>query len=791
MEFIPADASQSIEFDKILELLKRGCLSPLAAEHISELPYLDNSTAIQDQLMLVDEYRYLMVLSESLPIASYGEVRKQLDYLQTDGYVLEIEDIVEINHIIQIAKAIEQHFKKMEEEKAPRLKELFANLDFPAGIEKIIPRVVDDAGEIRANASVELSRIIRAIRSKEGQVLKEFNKILLQYKQKGLLSESEESYRNGRRVLSIPSEHKRQIKGIMHDESATGKTSYIEPESVVLINNDILELELEKRKEIYKILKELCLKLKGYTSYIHAYQAMLITLDVIQSKARLAVQIDGHRPKIVDQPCFKIIEGYHPLLKLKNKESAVTTVPFTLELKEQDRIFMISGPNAGGKSITLKAVGLLQLMVQFGCLVPVAADSEFGVFHTLCCDIGDQQSVEDDLSTYSGRLKNMKEFLERANSRSLVLIDEFGSGTDPKLGGAIAESILFTLHRKKIHAVITTHYSNLKVFAHKTKGIVNGAMHFDQEQLQPSYQLIVGKPGGSFAFEIAEKVGLPQRVLHFAKKNAGVSLKAMDSLISDLTKQQKKLADKEEELQKKEKVLDRLTSNYNTLQGELDIQRKKFKKVRKEFEVNGIARDKKQLEKLVKDLRESQNIEKAKEVLAEVKTKQKDVQQTVESLKEEIFEVTPDGEIPIVGDFVKTRNGSLYGQVVKIKKNKLIIETGNMQISVAMADCIKINRPIEKNSKKRINTYLKTETSAIESKIDIRGYRRAESLLLLEEFLDNALISNANMIKIIHGTGNGVLRRAVREKLREYKDIKSITSPPDEQGGEGVTLVNF
>ena len=791
MEFIPADAGISIEFDKIIDLLKQGCLSEMAADHIADSSFLMEPVVIQEQLRLVDEYRYLKVISESLPLSSYSDVTQKLDYLKTEGYVLEVEELVAINHIIQIAKAIELHFKKMDEESAPHLKRLYDSIDLPSNIEKIIPNVIDDTGEIKSNASPELARIIRGIRSKESQVQKEFNRILNQYKQKGFLSESEESYRNGRRVLSIPAEYKRQIKGIMHDESATGKTSFIEPESVVMINNDILELELEKRKEIYKILKELCSKLRGYVSYIHSYQSMLVTLDVIQTKARLAQQLDGHRPKIVDRPCFKIKNGYHPLLKLKNNQAGTDTIPFTLELKDHDRIFMISGPNAGGKSITLKAVGLLQLMIQFGCLVPVDADSEFGIFHDLCCDIGDQQSVEDDLSTYSGRLKNMKEFLDKATNRSLILIDEFGSGTDPKLGGAIAESILFTLHRKKVYAVITTHYSNLKVFAHETKGIVNGAMHFDQEKLQPSYQLMVGKPGGSFAFEIAEKVGLPKRVLHFAKKNAGVSLKAMDSLISDLTKQKKQLDDKQSELTQKEKMLDRLTSNYSSLQKELDIQRKKFKKVRKEFEVNDIARDKKELEKLVKDLRESQNVEGAKKALAEVKTKQKDVQQTVEELKEEIFVVTPDGDIPVVGDFVKTRNGNLHGQVMKINKNQLIIQTGNMQINAAISDCVKIIKPIERNAKKRVNTYLKTETSSIENNIDIRGYRRAESLLLLEEFLDNALISNASMIKIIHGTGNGVLRRAVREKLREYKDIKEITSPPDEQGGEGVTLVNF
>ena len=791
MNFIPADAHLSIEFEKVIALIQSYCIAEPASLAIEEQEFYHKPEILNLQLDLVAEYKSFLDVAEDLPIAFYRDISKALKALSTNGYVLELDDIREIHQIITTVFEIDAFFMTEKKTKAPKLFTLFDYAEKPAQLNKIIPNVLNEEGQVKDNASPELHKIVKAIRSKEQQVFKEFNTILSKYKQQGVLSQSEESYRNGRRVLSIPSEYKRKIKGIIHDESGTGKTSFIEPESVVLINNEIMELELDKRKEIYKILKELCTSLRNYGPLIQQYQDILTELDVIRAKAKLAVSLDANRPKIVDTPCFKLIEAYHPLLLLKNQKLGIKTVPLTLEMTPNNRIFLISGPNAGGKSVSLKTVGLIQLMVQIACLVPVHPDTEIGLYEQLCCDIGDQQSLEDDLSTYSSRLKNMKAFLDHGNERSLILIDEFGSGTDPKMGGSIAQSILFELNKLKIYAVITTHYSNLKVFAYKTKGIVNGAMHFDQEKLQPTYELIVGKPGSSFAFEIAEKVGLPKKLLHFAKKNAGTNLRAMDKLINDLQSQQKQLNDQLESITSKEKTLDRLTKSYHNMQREMEVKRKKFRKEKKEFEVNDKIQDKRQLEKLVKELRENQNLERAKEELKKAKVEQKVVEKTVTQLNEEIFDHIPSNEVPKVGDHVKTRNGSLIGVLVKIKKKDAVIQTGNMEITAALAECVKIAQPLEINQKKRINTYLQTDTSTITSKLDIRGYRRSEALLMLEEFLDNALMSNSTHLEIIHGTGSGVLRRAAREKLKEYKDVREVSSPPDAQGGEGVTLVKF
>jgi len=472
MKFIPADAKVSIEFDKVIDLLQSYCIAEHAAAYIRNHPVYLELDQVNRQLDYVSEYKSFLDVGEDFPLAYYADVRQSLKELSTVGYVLELDQIREIQHIISTVFEIDDFFVGERKQKAPSLLSVYDSADKPSQLSKIIPNVINEEGQVKDNASPELLKIVRAIKSKEQQVFKEFNQILSKYKQQGVLSQSEESYRNGRRVLSIPSEYKRKIKGIIHDESGTGKTTFIEPETVVYINNEILELQVEKRKEIYKILKELCHSLREYGPLIEQYQEILTEFDIIRAKAKFAMSLDASKPKVVQQPCFNLKNAFHPLLFLKNQKLGLKTVPMTLELEGKNRIFLISGPNAGGKSVSLKTVGLIQMMTQIGCLTPVDPDSEIGLFNQLCCDIGDQQSLEDDLSTYSSRLKNMKDFLDYADEKSLILIDEFGSGTDPKMGGSIAQSILFELNKKKVFAVITTHYSNLKVFAFKTKGIV-------------------------------------------------------------------------------------------------------------------------------------------------------------------------------------------------------------------------------------------------------------------------------------------------------------------------------
>ena len=501
-------------------------------------------------------------------------------------------------------------------------------------------------------------QIRKSIISRKQDLEKQFRFVIKDFKQKGWLSETVESFRNGRRVLSVPSEHKRKIRGIIHDESTTGKTAFIEPEAIIDINNDIFDLETDEKREIYLILKELSATLRPYVSLMHNYQELIVWYDTIQAKAKFALRLNANKPKLKAEPHFGFLNAFHPLLYLKNKGTEKPTIPFDLQLRKDNRMLILSGPNAGGKSITMKSVGLLQLMHQAGMLIPVDPESEVGIFQNLFADIGDQQSIEDDLSTYSSRLKNMRVFLTKADGTTLVLIDEFGSGTDPKIGGAIAEGILKELNQKKVFGVITTHYSNLKMYAYKAKGIVNGSMLFDNEKLTPTYHMKVGRPGSSFAFEIAQKSGLQKKVLTYARHKAGKNEKAVDELLIDLQREKKELETKLEEMQTREKKLEKLIKTYEQLHRDLEYKRKKLKLEAKEQSLQQTASDNKAFEKLVREIKEEKNLEKAKKMAAKVKAQREQLSENVSGLREEIYykdAVNKDSEIKI-GDFVKIKN---------------------------------------------------------------------------------------------------------------------------------------
>ena len=476
---------------------------------------------------------------------------------------------------------------------------------------------------------------------------------------------------------------------------------------------------------------------------------------------------------------------------LKNKSQDKKTVPFDLALKGNNRILVLSGPNAGGKSVTMKTVGLQQLMLQSGMLIPSNPESEVGVFKKIFADIGDQQSLDDDLSTYSSRLQNMKVFLDQADENTLILIDEFGSGTDPKIGGAIAEALLREFNFKKVYGLITTHYSNLKMFAFKVKGIVNGSMTFDKDTFSPTFKMKVGRPGSSYAFEIAQKSGLNKKVLNYAKHKTGKNEKAIDELLIDLQREKKELEDKLVEMSGREKKLEKLIKNYDNMSKDLEFKRKKLKLENKEKSLQQSIKENKELEKLVREIREEKNLEKAKLQAAKIKEERQSLNKDVSNLKEEIYykpiEAGKEKEIK-VGDFVKLRTGGASGKVDSIEKGKAIVLMGLMKMTANVRDLIHANEPLDIRSNKSIATDVTKNVANFESKIDLRGLSREEALKLLENFVDKALMSNATQLNIVHGKGNGVLRKAVKQKLREYNAIHEIRHPQQSEGGDGVTI---
>ncbi len=792
MKIFDSNILKALEFDKVLKLVQAYCTSDLAKAHFENIGFLTDVERLEGMLMEVDEMRKSLESVSPLVIRNFRDIGIYLENLKTEGFVLSTEALQDINAVLQGIRTIKNYFTAGRKELYPALGQLSNEINVPVEIVDLISNVLDEDGEIKPGASPMLIKITRAIRSKKLEINRVFDSIAAEYRTRGLLSDTVETYRNGRRVLTLPVENKRKIRGIIHDESATGRTVYIEPERIIELNNDLFDLELEYKKEIYKILRKVSDELRIYTENLRDNLGLLIEFDIIVAKAKLAIVMDAKKPFLYPYPMFHFKKAYHPLLLLKNKEKDMITVPFDLKLSKGNRILVISGPNAGGKSITLKAVGLLQLMTQSGFLIPADESTKMGIFDKIFADIGDQQSLEDDLSTYSSRLKNMKTFLEKADNKSLVLIDEFGSGTDPKIGGAIAEAILKELHGLKAWALITTHYTNIKIFAFKSRGIVNAAMHFDKEKLIPTYKLEVGKPGSSFAFEIAQNIGLSKKVLNYAKFKAGKNIKKIEELLVELQADKAEIQDKLILLKDKELNLDKLTKKYENMYSDLDFKKKKFRIEKKEYSLVELNKQSREVQKLIKEIRENQKLEDAKKLLQEVEYKKKQVMIERKALKEEVLKTTKnEWENLTEGDYVKLKTGNIYGKILKIARNKAEIETGNMRITVPLTDLKSAKKPVALNPFSGIKTNISTSKTKFDTTIDIRGYSKTEAMEALQEFFDSALLANATLLKVLHGKGNGTLRNTVRQIALEYKAVEELWHPPLDQGGDGITFVKL
>lgn len=789
----PKDIFERLEFDKVLELLANLCLGELGRQVIAAIRPETDLDAIDRQLDEVMHYRLTLDRSDPFPITAYSDIAPDLKMLEIEDYVLSEEAFRRINIVLLFTRDIFRFFTPERQLLYPTLYHIVQPVPFDEALIKAIERVIDEDGNIRPDASPELMRIRKNIISKQRELDRVFRSIIQDSRNKGLLTDNVESIRNGRRVLSVPSEHKRKIRGIIHDESATGRTAFIEPEAIIEINNDIFDLESEERREIYRILKELSATTRPYAPVMRDYLALLVRFDVLQAKARLAVQMQALKPRLKDKPQLGFIKAYHPLLLLKNRQVSKKTVPFTLHLLHDNRLLVLSGPNAGGKSITMKSVGLMQLMVQSSLLVPAATESEFGIFHNFFADIGDQQSIEDDLSTYSSRLANMRLFLDNADKRTLVLIDEFGSGTDPKIGGAIAEAILRELNARRVSGVITTHYSNLKVFAFKTKGLVNGSMTFDKDNLSPTYELKVGRPGSSYAFEIAQKSGLDAKVIEYARRRVGEQEGAVDQLLIDLQREKQELEEQITQLADKEQKVDKLIKSYEQMSRDLEFRKKYLKLEKKEQELQQTAQGNQSLERLIREIREEKNLEKAREMAQKIREERQRLAVQVTELQQEVYSQpeaagSKKGAIK-KGDFVRMRSGSATGKVEQLTKTKAVVLMGDMRLTIKLIDLQHANEPLDINSKASVQTDTLEYAAGFQSKIDIRGMRMDEALKVVETFVDQALMTGANNLRILHGKGDGTLRKAVRMKLREYKMDMEIKHPEAAEGGDGVTLV--
>ncbi|MBL7709827.1 MAG: DNA mismatch repair protein MutS [Chitinophagaceae bacterium] len=692
MKLYPESAYIQLEFNKVKDLLANYCQTEHAHNKAANLRIHTRKEFIDTELRQSHEYRQLVTNSIYFPNDYILNLAKELKLLSIPGAVLVGEQLMQVR---KLAESIEKIFRWFDSERRQAynaMAKVIENTYYEKVIIEMIDEVLDDYGQVKDNASEDLKNIRMSLYRKRNELRRMFEKIITKLNKQGYLADIEESFMSGRRVVAVFAEQKRTVKGILHGESDSRKTAFVEPEETIELNNQVHELENDERKEVYRILRELTGKLSVYAALLSTYHSIVGEYDFIRAKAKLAADIKGEFPVVHDKAGIHLVNAYHPLLYLYNQRSNKPTIPVTLTLDENKRILVISGPNAGGKTVTMKTVGLLQMMVQSGLLVPVHPSSQFGIFKQLMIHIGDTQSLEFELSTYSSHLIHMKHFMENANGRTLFFIDELGSGSDPNLGGAFAEVIMQELARKHAIGIVTTHYLNLKVMAGKTAGILNGAMAFDEKNLQPQYKLIVGKPGSSYTFSIAERIGLDKSLIKKAKELVDEDQFRLDKLLNRTEQDLRDLEKKETELNKTIKENERLKKEMQLV---MDKERHR-QQVEVLKEQNRVSEEKiaylKDMERKLKQLliewRKEENknkVIKQMEGLLFKKNEQKVVSKMQKKIDSKFAEV--GGDIKI-GDKVKMKRNHQVGEVIELRGKRAVVKIGMLPMQVDMKDLV-------------------------------------------------------------------------------------------------------
>lgn len=698
MKLFPESALVQLEFDKIKDLLIEHCKSEFAKKRAADLRIHTKKDFIQTELQQTHEYKTLQLNGQYFPDDYVVNLGKDLRLLAIPGAVLSGEQFVQIRKLAVSIQSVFRWFDNERRTAYPALTKVIADTYYEKAILEMLDEVLDEHGNVKDNASEELQKIRLNLYKKRNELRRVFERVVGRLNKAGYAADIEESFSNGRRVVAVFSEYKRQIKGILHGESDTRKTAYIEPEETIELNNDIFSLENEESREVQRILRKLTADLSVYAELLKTYHAIVGEYDFIRGKARLAIDMNGEFPAIVDAAHIELINAYHPLLYLYNKKSGKNTIPLSLTLNDKNRILVISGPNAGGKTVTLKTIGLLQIMMQSGLLVPVSSDSQMGIFKQLMIHIGDTQSIEFELSTYSSHLKNMKHFMEVANGKTLFFVDELGSGSDPNLGGAFAEVIMEELARKHSFGIVTTHYLNLKVMANKVPGIINGAMAFDEQNLMPLYKLIIGKPGSSYTFSIAERIGLSPDLIKKARQLVDEDHFSLDRLLSRTEQDLKQVEKKEQELQKLLKENERLKKEMtHVMDRERHRQEVELLKQQNQVTEDRIAYLKDMERKMKQILLEWRKAEDKSEPLKQMhnllfKKKEQVVTNKLAKKVEGKYQEVP-AEI-VVGAKVKLKKNYQVGSVKEIRGKRAIVQVGLLPMSVDLGDLVVVEEKI-------------------------------------------------------------------------------------------------
>lgn len=803
-------------FDKIRDLLNVNCLSQLGRDKVSEMCFSSDYEVVLDLVNQTAEFVRILQEEDDFPVSNYYDVRDCLRKIAVEGTYLTSAEFFDLRRSVETIGLLVRFFNNKEEEQYYYLKKLAGDVFVFPELLALIDRILDKFGQVKDNASPQLLEIRREMLAVQSSISRSLQGILRQAQSDGFVDKDvNPTMRDGRLVIPVSPAFKRKIKGIVHDESATGKTVFIEPEVVVEANNKIRELESRERREIIRILTSVTNEIRPRVDELFFSYEFLAQIDFIRAKALFAVQTNSVLPVTENRVVVDWYHAVHPLLFLSLQRQGKSVVPLDITLDKGDRILLISGPNAGGKSVCLKTVGLLQYMFQCGMLVPMAEGSHIGFFEKIFIDIGDEQSIENDLSTYSSHLTNMKFFVKNCNAKTILLIDEFGGGTEPQIGGAIAESLLGHFNNKQAFGVITTHYTNLKHFATETEGVVNGAMLYDRHLMQPLFRLEIGNPGSSFAIEIARKIGLPESVIAEASEKVGADYINMDKYLQDIARDKRYWETKRQNIRQKEKRIEELEAKYESELSAINAQRKEVVRQAKSESKQMLEQANAMIENTIRKIKEAQaEKEKTKEIrkeferfksensdetnvsensidkkIAKLREKQQQKGQTAQSKELAALKI---------GDNVRIKGQNGAGEIIELQGKNAVVAFGMLKTSVKVDKLERVSKTQIKKEMKR-SSFVSVDTTEdirqrslnFKREIDVRGMRGDEALQAVQYFVDDALILSVDRIRILHGTGTGALRQIIREYLNTVHGVSSFHDEHVQFGGAGITVVEF
>lgn len=794
---------QKLGFDQVKNWIADACHGEVGQRMALNLKMIRQYGVVVQHQEQVAECQKLFSEGIYFPEAHFFDIWPLAEQLEIEGFVLLADQWAVLSKAL---KVVEQTLKILKSVKS-RFENLFLlaqKVEIPQEIFFHLEQVFNEEGEVKDTASPELNRLRKKKIDEQSRLRRRLEAILKSSIAQGFTPEDASiTIRNSRLVIPLLAEYKRRIKGFVHDESATGQTVFLEPEEAIELNNEIREIEFAEKREIHRILTDLTQSIRPHRQALAAANQFLGLVDLVRAKARFGLAIRAEMPGHHAGQDFKWFDARHPLLFLSHQKSKKPVVPLSIWLSDEKRVLVISGPNAGGKSICLKTVGLLQYMWQAGVPVSAGEGSKMGMFDKIMVDIGDQQSIENDLSTYSSHLTNMKRMLTDAHAKTLILIDEFGTGTDPALGGPMAEAILEGLCHKKIFGLVNTHYTNLKNFAHRHPAIENGAMKFDMEKMEPLFQLEIGQPGSSFALEIAEKIGLPKAILNQAKNKIGVKKINVDKLMAELETEKKKWELKNEELSTRDKKTKIIQNEWDKKHRDFENQRKKILNDAKAKATRILEETNRKIEETIRLIREAnadkektkvlrQELEAVKEKLIPESLDLSEIQQA--NKEEKIVIEVVEGEI-LPGDFVRIKGTDSIGQMMGFKGKDAEVAMGEIKTNIKINKLEKITGFEQRQGKGQTrntqNLDINRKMMNFQSSLDVRGLRTDEAISELESWLDEAILLGQKELKIIHGKGDGILRSQLRNHLKKFKQVARMADEHADRGGQGITLLSL